>query len=306
MRVLIAMAWRNLWRHWRRSLLTALAMALGMALCTAMLTMYAGMFGMFRDVLVERQIGHIQVQNPSYVARRGMYDTVPDASALVEQLDALPGSRGAVARMFGQALLGTETNTTAVQLVGVLPAREASVTQLPGVVRALHDGTDPGRFLASDADHEIVLGHKLADELEVGLGDSVVAVTQDAEGGFGNDEYVVVGLASSGDTMMDRSGAWLHLNDLQALLALDDQVHEVRINAAADDPETVDALIAQVRDTASDVKVDTDEGEASLSVRPWWEVNPAAAEIFDMQGISQYVVLIIVFSLPPWASSTPC
>jgi len=297
MGTILAMAWRNLWRHWRRSLLTALAMALGMALCTAILTLYAGMFGMFRDVLIDRQIGHVQVQHPGYVARRGMYDTVPDAADLMEQLDALPESQGAVARMYGQSLLGTEQRTSAVRLVGVQPEREARVTQLPEIVSDRLQGVESGRFLADAPAHEIVLGHRLAEDLEVGLGDEVVAVTQDALGGIGNDLYTVVGIARSGDTTMDRSGAWLHVGDLQALLYLSDQVHEIRVNGSSDDAEVVTALQAAVQDVTADVQVQLDQEPSALATRPWWEVNPAAAELFDMQGVAQYVVLIIIFSL---------
>ena len=37
MRLLFALAWRNLWRHRRRSLITAAAMSIGVGLCMAMM-----------------------------------------------------------------------------------------------------------------------------------------------------------------------------------------------------------------------------------------------------------------------------
>jgi len=293
--MLFVMAWRNLWRHGRRSLLTALAIALGMGMTMAIISLYDGMFGTFRELMVDRAIGHVQIVHSAFPTRRGLYDTLPGASELLATIDALPASRGAVARGHGQALLGTERRSSGVRLLGVLPAREAEVTDLPAVVPSTIRGRDAGRFLASEPAREIVLGADLARDLEVGVGGEVVAVTQDALGGIGNEAYTVVGLARSGDEAMDRAGAWIHLRDLQELLAIDDRVHEIRVLAASDDTATVSALSGAVAAALPTDLVPADEGE--LQIAPWWEVDPMAAQLFEMRGISQFIVLFVVFGL---------
>lgn len=295
MLILLSMAWRNLWRNWWRSVLTALAMAMGMALCMWLLAMYAGMFDTLREVMIERQVGHVQVHHPDYPGRQGMYDTIPDADEALQTIAALPQTKGVVARMYGSALLGGDERTEGAQLTGIDPTREAAVTALHQNIPDTWDGGKPGgTWLDAEPSQQILLGAGLAEALEVQVGDSVVAVTQDAMGGIGNELYTVVGVVSTGDPMTDDIGAFLHLADLQALLALDDQVHELRVTTLDHTEPKVTALEQAIE--ASLPAVEEDDNRP-LSVRPWWEVNVMAAQMFDMQGISQGIILFIVFGL---------
>ena len=74
MRFLASIAWRNLWRQKRRSLITAGGMAVGMTLCMALIALMDGMFADMFRVMVEQQLGHVQVHNPEYPGKRVMYD----------------------------------------------------------------------------------------------------------------------------------------------------------------------------------------------------------------------------------------
>ena len=58
MRILMAMAWRNLWRHRRRSLITATAMAVAVALCMALIAFTDGMYNKMAQIMVDQQLGH--------------------------------------------------------------------------------------------------------------------------------------------------------------------------------------------------------------------------------------------------------
>ncbi|TVQ92107.1 MAG: ABC transporter permease [Deltaproteobacteria bacterium] len=296
MPILLIMAWRNLWRHGRRSLLTALAMALGMAMSMSIISMYDGMFGIMRTLMIDQLLGHVQITHSAFPTRRGLYDTLHHADELLSRLDALPQSRGAVARVHGQALLGTEHRSAGVRLVGVEPSRELAVTKVQDTVpSSLPGGVDPGRFLADEPAREIVIGYDLARDLRVALGDELVAITQDAYGGIGNEVYTIVGLTRSGDEAMDRAGAWLHFSDLQALLALDDQVHEVRILAASDAQDVVGGLLDALPGALPDGLIQDDDATAAIS--PWWDIDPMAAQMMEMRGIAQFMVLVVVFGL---------
>ena len=293
--VLMAMAWRNLWRNWWRSLLTALAMAMGMALCMWLLAMYAGMFDILREVMIERQVGHVQVHHPDYPGRQGMYDTIPGADEALAAIDALPQTEGVVARMYGTALLGGDARTEGAQLTGVDPVREAEVTALHENVPATWAGGKPGgTWFTEGGEREILIGVGLAEELEVEVGGSVVAVTQDAMGGIGNELYTVVGVLNTGDPFTDDIGAFVRLGDLQALLALDDQIHELRVTTVDHTEDNVTALEQAIEAVLPPLD---DEEARPLSVRPWWEVNVMAAQMLGMQGISQGIILFIVFGL---------
>ncbi len=274
MRTLLLMAWRNVMRHRRRSLLTALGMGLAVGICLTMLSMVAGMYGMMRDVVVTRTLGHVVVQHEDYPGRRNLYDVVPDADALTERLAALPGSPGVAGRLFGAALVGSDARTSGAQLVGIDPAAEASL-------RHLDDKVSEGDWLAPAAEGGILLGAGLADELEVGVGDTVVAVTQAADGSLGNVLFEVRGLVRTGSTGLDRAGGFVHLDDLRDLLALEGGVHELTIIGSDDSDEAIAALVAEVRGVLP--------GQAIA--RTWAEVEPTMASMFGMQAVTKWLMI---------------
>lgn len=294
MGILFSMAWRNLWRHRTRTLLTSLALALAMVLVMWMLALYAGMFGTLRTILIDRGVGHVQVHHAEFPTRRGMYDTIPAAEDARAALEALPESKGAVMRLYGQALLGGETTTTGVELRGILPGPERAVNAMDDIIAVPREDLDTGRFLSETAEHEILLGKALAKELEVGVGDSVVAVTQDSMGGIGNDAYTVVGLVDSGDPNLDRAGALMHLHDLQALLVLEDQVHEIRVVGDSSEEASVESLL---RATEGALPAASTPEDAPLLTRPWWTIDPMAQQMMGYQGVAQWIVMSIVLGL---------
>lgn len=284
--MLLAMAWRNLWRHGRRTLITAAAMGISVAFVMAMLAYVDGMYRKMAGVMIDETIGHVQVAHPDYAKRRGMYDTVPQAHDRLSAIEALSGTRGGTARLYGFALLGGAQETAGAQLVGVMPQRELTVVPML-------DRIEQGSWLSADRTGQIVLGAGLAESLDVGVGDSVVAVTQASDGSLGNELYEVVGVATSGSAALDRSGAWVNLLDLQNLLVLDDQVHEITVLSDSLDSRLGDELVVEVTDEVRQA-VDVGDG-APLSVRSWWEVSPATAEMMATSDASAWITLVIVF-----------
>lgn len=277
MLLLTRVAWRNLWRHRRRTLITAGAMAVGAALCMATLTFQGGMFASLFDVMVVQQLGHVQVHDPDYPSTRRLNDTLPDASALVGRIEAQPGTVAVSSRMNGFALLGTESKSAGVVLVGVDPARERAIGPIG-------DRIVTGVFLPDAPNGSTTLGKDLAEELKVTVGDTVVAVTQAADGSLGNTLLTIVGIHRTGNAQLDRMGAYVHLAELQELLVLPDQVHAITVVTAEERRigDYVDRLRAEI-------------GSDTIQVQPWWEASPQAAQLMGMRDFGAFVLMGIVF-----------
>ncbi|MDP6932805.1 MAG: ABC transporter permease [Myxococcota bacterium] len=278
MKFLVAVAWRNLWRQRRRSLVTAGAMALGMAMCMGVIAFQDGMYEEMRSVMVDQQLGHLQVHHPDYPSRRILFDTLPEGDALLGRLEADTQVEFAAGRLFGQALLGHGDKASGAQIIGVDPEREREVTGTWNTV-------EEGQYLGAEPTREIVLGSGLARSLEVDLGGEVVLVTQSADGSMGNDLYTVVGIATTGSATVDRAGAYVHLTDLQELLVLPDQLHEVTV--LVEDQEQIETIATNLRETL---------GESHL-VRPWWEVSPQSADMLAMNDVANGFIVMIVFGV---------
>lgn len=281
MRTLVAIAWRNVLRQRRRSLLTAGAMGIAVAFLMVVLALTEGMYGQMRDVLVTRNLGHVQVHPEAWPGRRQLHDAFEDVDALVADLEERPGVRAVAARLYGNALLGSAARTDGAQLVGVDPAREDAQ-------RALSEDVVAGGWLPASAEGAVVLGADLADRLSVAVGDELVAVTQAADGSLGNELFTVTGVVRTGSPSVDRAGAFLHRADLSRLLALDDRAHELVVLGTDDGHDTVKALAAALRPVL--------DGRAAL-VRTWWEVDPGLFQLFQMQGVSTWILIGFFFGV---------
>ena len=278
MSLLARLAWRNLWRQRRRSLITAFAMAVAVALSMASMALNDGVYGILFKVMVEQQLGHAQIHHPDYQKSRQLYDTVPGAAATLTAIVAQPSIRAAAGKLNGFGLIGGSEKTAGGRLVGVQPAAEAKLTRADELVIE-------GRYLAEQPANEILLGVGLAKEIETGVGGSVVVVTQAADGSMGNDVYDVVGIFRTGAAALDRSGTLVHLDDLQRLLALPDQVHQ--INVLGVDGSDLEGI----KHTLQPLVPPTAE------VLTWQEASPSTAQMMGMQSLANGIVLGIVFAV---------
>ncbi len=279
MKFLWSVAWRNLWRQKRRSLITACAMAIGVALCMSTIAFTDGMYTDMFEVMVEQQLGHVQVHHPDYPAKGLVYDALPERQALLARIDAVDGTVAACPELNGFALLGGDSKSAGGQLVGIDPARDRQVTPLHGRVIE-------GSYLSDGAGGEIILGFKLAEEIEADLGEQVVAVTQATDGSVGNELFTVVGLYKTGDVMMDQNGGYIHIADAENLLALQDRAHGITV--LTDHADHVDAYAQALgAELAGD----------AVQVQTWWEASPQTAELMGMRDATVFIMLGIVFTV---------
>jgi ABC-type lipoprotein release transport system permease subunit len=276
---LIRLAWRNVWRQRRRSLVTSSAMAIGIALCMSIIAFQDGFNVEMKRVMIDQRLGHIQLHHPDYPGRGAMHDALSKLEARLGALEGQPEILALTARLKGPALIGGPKKAEGGLLKGVDPTREEKVTQVNGMVV-------DGRYLSAQPKQEIVLGFKLARKIEVGLGDDVVILTQAADGSMGNTLLKVVGLISTGDEQTDKLGAHTHLADLQELLVMEDQAHEITLVTRRG--TDLDQLAENLRSSRG--------GEAAL-VRTWQEIDPQTFEMMKMQEEMGGVVLFIILGV---------
>jgi len=253
-------------------------MSIAIVMVMWMVSYMGGMYGQIYDVLIDQKLGHVQVHHPDYPGRSAMHDTVGDAAGVLAEVNALPESVAATGRLLAFGLVGSAETSTGGRLMGIDPAAEDSVTGLARRVKQ-------GKMVAAGAPREAVVGVTLAEELEVGVGDEVVVILQAADGSMGSELYDVVGVARTGDGMMDRAGLWVDLAGLQELLVLPDQVHEILVLGG--DMDHAPALSAAVAGAV----------DGDLLVRTWEETDPMTAQMAGYQTLSIGIMLAIFYGV---------
>lgn len=285
-------AFRNLARNRWRTLLTAggIAVATGMLIWTN--AMQESFLVRMVDSAIGVRVGHLQVHSQAYVDDAILYHSFPEDPALAEAIAGIDEVTATAPRVYGYGIIGHETRSQPGQFVGVDPARERQASTAPEQVRE-------GRWL-SDAPaptpgpREVVLGFELAERLRVTVGDELVALTQGANGSLGNDLLKVVGLLNTGNTLVDRMSAYLHLEDARYLLALEGRLHELSLRVGPKHDQATLERVALALGTACPQLGDAD-GTTPMMTRTWREVIPEMYAIVEMSRSQIWIMYLIIF-----------
>ncbi len=281
MNLIVRLAWRNLWRNKRRTWLTVGAMVFSNVLLVFMISLQLGSYQVMIDNALEAFSGHLQVQSAGYNDDPKLRNTVPAVRELAAELRAELGSDGAVAaRAVGFALASSERRSYGIQVIGVEPAHEVEVSNLPGLVKQ-------GRYLADPFAAEIVVGSVLARNLRVGVGEEITLLGSGRDGSLAAGVVTVVGILDSGVTDLDRSIAEMPIGAFQETFAMGDTGHMVVVRAP--DLTSVDAWVER---TAAHV------GAASgLVVLDWDALQPGLRQAIQADfgsAMFMYAVLIVL------------
>ncbi len=275
------LAWRNVWRNPRRTGLTVAATVFAVALVVLASALSTGMWDKIIDDTVGMASGHVTLTGPGYLEDRTLEQFTYLDAPLRSRLEEDPAVAGFAPRINAFGLLSQGDVTRGVMVMGLDPEREETVSTLPGRIQT-------GRFLQPKRSNEIVLGERLAQVLQVGVGDELLlySVAYSLESAY--DLFRVVGLMRLPSPALDRGLALISLEDAQAFFVYGDRLSEIAIRA---------------RDAGGSASL-ADELARSLDPRrveahAWQEVMPDLAQsvILDKAGMYLMIgILVLVVS----------
>jgi putative ABC transport system permease protein len=272
-----SMAWRNVWRNRRRSLLTVLAIALGLAFNIFMRGIGDGFHEQMVDNSVRAEIGHIQIHRAGYHDDPELNKTLPNPDKITEVIHSLPDVRGYSLRILGGGLASTAENSGGVEILGIDPAQEQTVTSIQ---RALVQG----QYLSDGTQRPILVGDRLASRLKASVGDKIVLMVQAADGSMGAQLFRVAGIFRSGAPEMDEGVVFILRADAQNLFALGDRITEAALLLGSS--RQVPAILAALK---------KDLSGSPVEVLPWWQVQPFLQQFIQIDDAFFYIIVLIFF-----------
>lgn len=127
--LVLRIAWRNLARNRRRSLITGAGIALGATMCIGAIGILDGLDQQIVRSVTDVELGHVQVHAPDYMRSRKLRDAF-DPAALVPVIDGTSDVVGVTPRIYGWGFAAKDRQSAGVQLMGIDPEREPTVTSL--------------------------------------------------------------------------------------------------------------------------------------------------------------------------------
>ena len=278
--ILVKLAWRNLFRNKRRTLIAATAMGIGL---TALIFIDAFMIGMEETMIRTATASFL---GDAQIHREGFRDE-QEASMTIEALDEVTAdlAQETVVQHWTQralvfGMITSPANVSAINLVGIHPPTEKFLSLID---EAITEGT----YFEGDNNRDVVIGAKLAEILEIGLGDRVVVtVAQAATGELSQEMFRVSGIYHFADEAMNSGMAFVRIQKAQEMLAIGKDVHEIAIKFTS---------IAYAQDSTLPFwDTYSQHGNEALS---WTELMSQLTVVLEMTKYSKYIMGVILFAV---------
>ena len=276
LRILSMLAWRNLWRNHRRTAIMLGAISVG---AWAMIFMTALTQGMVTEMIrdgISALPGHVQVHHPDYRDDPNITNLLPQTSSEIEVLFGPAGFDAWSSRVKVPAVVTSEYDSRGVTLLGIDPTAER------GMIFVDYE-TVEGRFLETVDDHGVVIGHKLADTLDTGLGKRIVLMSQDPDNNVADRGFRVVGLFHANVEAFEETYVFAGRQTIQEMLKVGDRVTEIVV--LGDDYRDVEDDYARVVELV----------DGRVEVMRWTELDTYLGTMMTVMDGFVLIWVIVIF-----------
>ena len=277
MKMLLSISWRNIWRHPARSgvLMGAIIAGLWAGILVSALT--NGWIQQRFDNLIQEEITHAQVHHPEFLTERDVSMYVPNTDEIFSFLDGDERVQSYAARTLSDGMIQSPLTSSGVQIRGVQTESERATT-------TFHENVIAGEYLDSDIRNPILLGEKLAEKLNVEIGNRIVLTFQDLDNELTSASFNIIGIFKTASTPHDERNVFVKAEDVQELLG-GAVYHEI-------------AMMLQDEELAEEVTADLNNAFDNISAESWYELSPELRYITDMGGnLIVYIMGVIMLAL---------
>jgi ABC-type lipoprotein release transport system permease subunit len=224
-------------------------------------------------------LGEAQIHGEGFRETQEVEATIKNPDQVTANLKKEDIVESFTLRTVSMGMLTSPADVNAILLVGIEPETEKFLSQIDDAV-----SEDGGNFFEGDNPRDIVIGRKLAEVLEVGLGDRVVVtVAQAKTGDLSQEMFRISGIYRFDIKELDTGMAFIRLNKAQEMLGIGDNVHQIAIKFK-------DIQTASLKEIPfwDDYSVDGNEAVS------WITLLPQMKTVLDMTGITIGMMAIIL------------
>ncbi|MCB0520569.1 MAG: FtsX-like permease family protein [Saprospiraceae bacterium] len=188
----LKLAWRNLWRNKRRTIISISSVLFAVLFASVISSFQKGTWDHMVDNVVRYYLGYVQIHHKGFWDDRTLENSFePEAvpASLKSEMAMAP-------RLESFALASSGEVTRGVLVAGIDPVKEDEMTGLKGRLTA-------GQYLSME-DTAVLLAEGLGQLLNLGVGDTLIMVSQGYQGRNAAGAYPVKGLVKFGSPELNK------------------------------------------------------------------------------------------------------
>ncbi len=217
------LAWRNIFRNKRRTIIAGIAIGVGLATLIFTDALILGMKTNMIHSATAAYSGEGQIHRRGFRVTQDVEETINGSDEVIAGLEREKEVEAFTRRAMSFGMITSPSNVSSILFVGLDPENEKPLSHID-------DNIQEGRFFSGVESRDVVIGSRLADLLEVSLGDRVViTVSQAGSGSLAQDMFRVSGIYHFNIKEMDGGFAFVRLGKAQEMLGIGKGVHEIAI-----------------------------------------------------------------------------
>jgi ABC-type lipoprotein release transport system permease subunit len=274
-------SWKNVWRNKARSLVIISAVSLGLF---GGIFAYALMMGgtlQRIDSAIKNETACVQIHNPAFLLDEDLKNSIPELDKIETRLKEVPEIKGFSERLISTGMISTAYASSGLTVNGIYPEKEKQVTRLS-------ESMMKGKYLNKKDQIPIVIGRKMAEKLNVELGDKLILSVPQMDGNVAYGAFILKGIYNTHNDMFDGVQAFVKKSDLSKLLGVDEQsTSEIAISL-------YDTKLSKRISKSLQKDFEAEINDKALIIRDWKLVDPTLALMVDTMDFFSWIFVGII------------
>jgi len=269
------LAWRNLWRNRRRTFIAISSIVFSVLLASWMRSMQEGSYESMIDNVVKFYSGYLQVQDTAYWNERTLDNSFEVSPELKNKIKSIKNVSLVSNRVESFALAANHLKSKPAMVIGIEPEAEDQITNISKKIKK-------GNFLKND-DKGVVLGEGLANYLKLGIGDTLVMISQGYRGISASGLFVIKGIMSHPNPEFDKRLVYLDIENARDFYSAQDLSTSLVI--MSDDHQHINRMKKEIEQFLPEKN----------TVMTWTEMQPEIVQLIQSDRGSGMIMLGILY-----------
>ena len=271
--MIVEISWRNIWRSKGRSLVVIAAIAIGIWALVFLMGFMKAWLIVYVQNQIKYETSHIQIHHPDFKKDLDVNFTIGSVKDILSELTS-KDYVAVVERSMCNGMVASPRKAQGAQIRGIIPEKEMALNHIDSFIVE-------GDYFKGIKRNPIVMGYKLAEKLRVKHRSKIVLTFQDSKGQIVSGAFRICGILKSNFPTINEMYVQVRKEDLNRLLGIGDDYHEIAIlmKDGTDEEAEADRLAARY---------------PGLLVEDWKQIAPEMEYFLESSAGFMWVLQVII------------